>query len=321
MPRHTSASSILPLLLLAAPAAAQTLDYAPAQFVLAQPVSQREQKPSAKPEARELKIRLGAEGEIGMKADLKSTEGDVQVSRVRASLGLGIPIGDRSTLDITFDNEWSFYDFSKPSGFGSDEPWGDTWERGLRATFLTQQTEKLAWYVGGDVNSSAENGADFGDSVTYGVLGGVRYSFSETFTAGLGLYARSRLEDEFLFLPAIAFLWNFAPDWSLSSMNGRGIRLGYNATDALTVFLEGGYESREFRLDSEGSNPDGIGRDRRVPVALGAQWKISPVISLTGRAGAYVWQRYRLDDSEGTKIKEFEADPAAFFALELSVAF
>lgn len=306
---------------IAASAGAQTLDYSPAQILAYQPVTQREQEPKAKPSSRELEIRLRAEGEAGLKADLKSTTGDVQVSRLRAAIGLGIPIGDRSNIDVNFDNEWSFYDFSEPSGFGAMAPWDDTWERGLRVVFSTQETDKLTWYVGGDVTSAAEQGADFGDSVTYGMLGGVRYQFSETFTAGIGIYARSQLEDDGLLVPSIAFLWQFSPDWSLSSQNSRSIRLTYKASDALAFFLEGGYEAREYRLDDEGPSPDGIGKDRRVPVALGALWKITPAISLTGKAGAYVWQRYRLDESDGTKISEFEADPAAFFTIEFRIAF
>ncbi|GMV25686.1 MAG: hypothetical protein AMXMBFR58_17170 [Phycisphaerae bacterium] len=313
------------LALLASPAVAQVqtpgLTYSPASFYYAQPVTQREQAPSAKPEARELEIKLSAEGEIGLKSDLKSTTGDVQVSRVRAAVDVGVPIADRSTISVSFDNEWSFYDFSEPSGFGATAPWDDTWERGIRLTFLTQHTDRLAWYVGGDVSAASEYGADFGDSVTYGGLGGIRYSFNDQFTLGLGVYARSRLEEDFLVLPAIAFLWNFAPDWSLSSQNGRSLRLNYKATDQLSVFLEGGYEARDFRLDDDGPVPDGIGRHRQVPVGLGAQYNFTPKISLAGKAGAYVWQRYRLDEEDGTKISEYEADPTAFFTLELRVAF
>lgn len=317
--RHAATAIILASL--AAPALAQPLTYTPAQFVLAQPVSQREQQAKATPSSRDLEIRLGAEGEAGLKSDLKSTTGDVQVSRLRASIGLGIPIADRSNLDITFDNEWSFYDFSEPSGFGAKQPWDDTWERGLRLVFSTQQTERLAWFIGGDINAASEYGADLSDSLTYGGLGGVRYKFADSFVAGLGIYARTRLESDAIFLPYIAFLWNIAPQWSLSSQNGRSVRFAYHASEALAIFLEGGYESREYRLDDEGPAPDGIGKDRKVPVALGAQWHITPKLTFTGKAGAYAWQRYRLDDKDGSKISEFEADAAPFFALELRLVF
>lgn len=336
---HTPCRYTLPLLLAltstavhaqSAPSSPADLDRAalalsPATFTYTQPVNQpvnqREQEPSARPASRELTIKLRGEGELGLKTDFKSGEGDVQVSRVRADLGIGIPVGERSTIDISFDNEWSFYDFSKPNAFNGQEPWDDVWERGLRVMFSTQETDRLAWYVGADVTASGEYGADFGDSLTFGGIGGVRYAFSDSFTAGIGIFVRSRLEDDALFIPGIAFLWNISPEWSLSSQNGRAIRLAYKASEELSLFLEGGYESREFRLDDEGIAPDGIGKDRRVPVALGAQYRFTPAISLTGKAGAHVWQRYRLDDEEGTKIAEFEADPSAFFALELRVAF
>ncbi len=306
----------------AAPALAQSgLNLSPAAIVLWQPVTQRESEPSAKPRSRDLEIRLRADGEIGLKSDFRASEGDVQVSRVRAALGLGMPLGDRSTLDISFDNEWSFYDFSGATGFGSTDPWDNVWERGLRVVFSTQETANLAWFIGGDVTASGENGADFGDSVTYGGLGGVKYHFSDSFTAGIGIYARSRLEESILFLPYFAFEWKLSPAWVLSSLNGRSLLLSYAATDTLSLFLEGGYEAREFRLDDQGPSPDGLGKDRRAPVAVGAAWNITPKLSLTGKLGAYAWQRYRLDESDGTKIAQFEADPAAFFAFEVRFAF
>lgn len=302
-------------------AAAALLANTPATFTYAQPVNQREAEPTARPVARDLRISLRGEGEVGMSSDFKAGEGDIQVSRVRADLGVGVPIGDRSNIDISFDNEWSFYDFSEPNAFGAQSPWDDVWERGLRIMFSTQETERLAWYLGADITASGEYGADFGDSLTYGGIGGVRYAFSDSFTAGLGVFVRSRLEDDALFIPAFAFLWNISDQWSLSSQNGLTLKLSYKATEALNLFLEGGYESREFRLDDEGIAPDGIGKDRRVPIALGAQYRFSPAVSLTGKAGAYAWQRYRLDDEEGAKIAEYEADPAAFFTLELRVTF
>ncbi|HRJ49667.1 MAG TPA: hypothetical protein PKU91_03990, partial [Phycisphaerales bacterium] len=245
----------------------EPLRYSPAGFTLAQPVTQREDQPSATPASRDLVIRVTGEGEPGFKSDLRSTTGDVSVSRVRAGLEVDIPIGERSTVAVSFNNEWSFYDFSEPSGFGSVAPWDDVWERGIRVMFSTQENDRLAWYAGGDVGASGEYGADFGDSLTYGVLGGVRYAFSDSFVAGIGVYGRSRIESDALFLPAIAFLWKISPEWSLSSQNGRSVRLAYALSEAFTLFAEGGYEAREFRLDDEGPAPEGVGRDRRVPVA------------------------------------------------------
>lgn len=300
---------------------AQPLLYNPASLTLAQPVTQREDQPSAEPAPRELVIRLTGEGELGFRSDLRSTIGDVSVSRVRAGLEIDVPVGDRSTVAVSFNNEWSFYDFSEPSGFGQVAPWDDVWERGIRVMFSTQETESLAWYAGGDVTASGEYGADFGDSLTYGVLGGVRYAFSESFVAGIGVYGRSRIESDVLVLPAIAFLWRISPEWSLSSQNGRSVRLSYAMSESVSLFAEGGYEAREFRLDDEGPAPEGVGRDRRVPVAIGAAWKPAPRVSITGKAGAYVWQRYRLDDRDGSKVAEFEADPSPLLILEARIEF
>ncbi|MCC6426930.1 MAG: hypothetical protein IT435_08915 [Phycisphaerales bacterium] len=328
--RTAAGFAVIGLAGLSEPASAQgvrtyeALDVSPASVVLWQPVTQREADPSAKPASRDLEIRLRGEGELGMKSDFDgdtAEDGDVSVSRLRAGLEVSVPIGERSNLEFTLDNEWSFYDFSEPSAFGAMAPWDDTWERGIRIVFSTQETEKFAWFVGADVTAASEYGADFGDSVTYGGLAGVRYSFSENFTAGLGIYARSRLEDDFLPLPMIAFLWKFAPEWSLSSQNGRSVRLGWQVSEPVSLFAEGGYEAREYRLDDDGPSVDGIGKDRRVPVALGARWQIAEGLTLTGKAGAYVWQRYRLDEEDGTKIDEFEAEPAAFFVVELRWVF
>jgi hypothetical protein len=294
--------------------------FAPA-VIAYQPVTRRGRDQSARPE-RELLIRLGVEGEYALRSDLRASEGDVQVSRVRADLGVEVPIGERSSFDVSFDNEWSFYDFSNARGFaGAGEPWDDVWERGIRLRFATEHDESLSWFVGADVAASGEYGADFGDSVTYGGFGGVNYRFSETFFGGIGLFARSRLEDDFFFLPGFVFSWRFAPQWSLSTLTGRGLELAYSPSESLKLYLRGSYDSREFRLDDDGPSPDGVGRDRRVPVALGAEWDLSDNVTIGGEVGAYVWQKYKLGDKQGTKVAEYEADPTAFFVLELRVAF
>lgn len=276
--------------------------------------------------SRELVIRVGGGGIYSFESDLKASQGKVEISRLAGDVGVDVPIGDRSTLSIGFTYEYSHYDFDGATGFalGFDSPWDIVYDRAISARFLTKVDDHWSWNAGFEARAAGEEGADFGDSMTYGGFGGATYTFDKSLTLGLALGGASQIEDNFEFIAIPIVRWQISDALLLSTNNSRivrGLKLSYDLSDSLALALEGGLERRRFRLDDSGPSPDGVGQDRRAPIAIGLDWKPAPKILLSGRVGAYVWSQYRLDNSEGVKLSQNDADPALFVGLEFEIEF
>jgi hypothetical protein len=99
------------------------------------------------------------------------------------------------------------------------------------------------------------------------------------------------------------------------------VRLSYQASESVSLFAEGGWLSREYRLDDEGLAPDGVLTDDRVPVGLGVRYAPSQTFFLTLRAGAMVYQEYQVDDRSGNELVQREGDVTPYFGLEAGLRF
>lgn len=268
-------------------------------------------------------VSLGGRGEYQFESDLDGDRGSVSIARAAANLGLGFAVGDRSRLNVTWDSEFSWYDWKDASKFSKSakDPWDDTIQHTIGVQLVVPEGEQWAWFVGGGAQASYEREADFGDSLTYGGQGGVRYKFNDAFALSLGIAVRSRLEDNALILPIIGIDWDITDKLTLSTNRGAGLDLRYKASDAIALFLEATFNSREFRLRDDGAAKDGVGIDRSVPVAAGVVWTIAPSVSLTAKGGLVAWSKYKLEDQNGVKISETDADPAGFVSFGIDFRF
>ncbi len=277
--------------------------------------------------ARPVRASLRLWGDATAEADFDGDNGSVQSSRAGADFEVGIPIGERSQLAIAAGTTGLFFDFGGDEGFGAGDPWDTVLEHTLGVGFSTRANEK--WSYGGRafVRSSGERGADFSDTMMFGVGGGFEYTFSEKFSAGPGFLVMSQLEDDVLVLPLVTFSWKISERWSAGTRVGTGSGLGagggvqYQATDSLAVFGGVGYQSHRFRLDEDGATPDGVGEVTGVPVTLGFTWTASPQVSLSARGGWMFAQEYTLDDEDGDELREIDADSAPFLGATLHFSF
>jgi hypothetical protein len=274
------------------------------------------------------KVTFTTQGEYTTAADFKADGGgSVSVARANAGLAVSGRLGETGLATVSLGWQRSWYDFDSPSVFGASAPWDEINEIDLSFVYRARINEKWSWFGGGGVNSAGEDGADFGDTLTGGGVLGVGYAFSEKFRLTGGLLVRSQLEEEVSFVPIIGVDWKIAEKWRLSTDYRRSIfprpsvSLIHSVSDSLDVALSVGYETRVFRLDEDGTNPDGVARERRVPVEVIADWKISPNVSLNAMAGVSTWGRYRLDDSTGTRITQSEVEPAGIFGLSVKLEF
>lgn len=329
MSRTTAA---LIALALTAPALAQSTDglESLAAISLAQPSGQPSgpAKDAKGDGERPWRISFTPGAQYSTAADLRTTTGDVSIARAGAALGLEIPVGDQSNLAFNLAWQHSWYDWDAATSLGGvANPWDDTDELDFGFRFSTRINDEWSWFAGLGANSSGEKGADFNDTLTYGGGAGVRWRVSDTLSLTGGLIVRTQLEDSASVIPILGFDWKFADQWSLTTeyktsiFPAPGLFLKYQPCEEATLALGVSYQTHAFRLSDRDTPIEGIGRERRLPVELSLAWKLSPHATITGTAGVVVWQRYRLDTSDGTLIGQNEADPAGIFGLSATLAF
>jgi hypothetical protein len=270
-----------------------------------------------------IRFTLGARTTFGFNADFDDAPGDLSVSRVLGELGASIPAGERAQVQVQLDYEFSHYDFNDATGFvaGTETPFEDVHRSFLNVRYVRQQTRQFVWYAGGLIGFGAEDGADLSESVEGGIFGGVRFYLSERFSIGAGLIAVTQLEDDPLIIPTALFEWHFAPGWSIGSGGRPGLTLGYEYSDQLQFALSAFYESRDFRLDEDGPIPDGVARERQVPVAFTVEYRPNPQFSVGAALGVNFARNYEIMDSHGDEIADIDADPAPFLRFLFTYAF
>lgn len=309
-------------LLLASSAFAQTSD-----FKSTGEAAQRKAQEAA--DGRSVKAAFSIYGEHNFSSDLKDTTGNVSVSRLFGDLGVDIPISTDGSLNLRVGSEYETYDFQDATAFaaGFSEPWDRVLRYRFDAGYSQSFNDKWRWFVGGDVQSAGEVGADWNKTITFGGRGGVSYAFNKNFILGGGVFAHSRLEDDPAIFPFLFVRWQIDDKWSLSTTGrnpasfGIGLELAYQVADDWTIFLAGSYQSRDFRLDNDGASPGGIGQQRQLPINLGVAWKANDQVSLTAYLGANFLQEYELQDRDGNELRQFDAEMAPFLGLQAQFKF
>lgn len=256
-------------------------------------------------------------------ADFDTSPGDLSVTRLGAQFGVQHPVNDKLTLRFGAGVEHSLYDFSGATGLvaGTGDPYDDVTITlvSLGADYASNDTD--VWSFGGFVRSAGESGATFDDTMSGGALVGYRHSFSEKFTLGAGLVVGTELEGDVYVVPFPIIRWNINDRWTLASGERAGLALSYEASDAWTLGVEGGYERREYRLDDNGPLPSGVVDERRVPIAFFATFTPGPNFVITGRVGASLLNEFDFQNSSGVTLVEDNTEAALGFGLDLTIRF
>ena len=272
---------------------------------------------------RPIRYYLEFDAILGTEANLNDGDGSISVSRLGAEGGIVLPVFENATLTFSLGEEVSFYDFDN-SGLvpgGGGDPIDTVYETQINGYFSIQPNLRWTLFAGGQVTSTLESGADFSDSIAWGVFGGATYNFSRTFSLGGGALVRQNLEDGVIVIPTVLLRWQIAPRWTLSNEGLPGLQLTYKANDELSLFAKGQYEYREFRLAEDGLIPSGIIQDQRVPVTVGVIWSPNPRIEFVGGVGLTVWNRYETEDSGGNNLAGTDVDPSLLATFSISFRF
>ncbi len=267
---------------------------------------------------------LGTEPTFTFRADMDDDAGEVSIIRTDFSADFSGPVGDKLRLSIGLFGGVANYDFEDFNAGGlTDAPLDDAFETGV--TLLAVYSVDERWFVvgRGSIAAGWADDADVGDAVFGTAAGGIGYKFSDTFSLALGGGFITRLEDNAAFLPLVVLNWQISETVSLST-TGVGLKLAAELNDQWSVYLRGGGEFHQYRLDDDAARADGgrggVLNDTRVPVGVGFEWRPLAGLTLSLEGGAVVWQEYELRDND-RRLDEIETDPAAYIGARLSYRF
>lgn len=259
----------------------------------------------------------------GSEITLPTSYGDADLTLSRASVDLASEYWFSRQLIATFGigGEYSHYALSNlRDAAGIREPISDALRISLRPGVRFNFSEQWGAFAFGQFEFSGDPGANLDKSFTGGGAGGVRWAPREDFTLLLGAGAISRLDDTTGYYPILGINWQIDERWSVDTL-GTGGAVRYKLTDRWRFGFGGRYETRDFRLDSDASVPDGVLRDDRALVELTATWRPQPAIDLTAGVGAVVWSELTIDTSGSDEVFEETGDPTAFFSLRGVIRF
>lgn len=249
--------------------------------------------------------------------------GSFSVDRVNTRIGISRVFSRSNTIGLSLGYGFNGYDFSDVAA----DPWSDIHRVSLSAPIRWAINDDWQLFAIPSIRSVAEDGADFSDSLTGGFLGGVSYRFGDHLTIGPGVGVLSQLEDSTSVFPILLIKWKITDCLQLETgrgfgaSQGPGLNLVWNVSDQWKITLGGRYEKLRFRLDDSGTNPDGIGEDRGIPVYLGASYATSQFSELTFYAGAQFGGELRFENESGHSISKTDYDTAPFAGIAWKLGF
>lgn len=288
----------------------------------AQPIPPDE-KPLDEFETPPLQFTITTYGDYTFDADFDEGSGSMVVNRFGVGLGISGQPTEKLRLGAGIDHEASFYNFDGDvSILGSAEPIDEATLTSLYASAGFNLAE--AWWLnaGGGARAGVEGHASHEDGLTYFGYIAPTYQPNKNLRFGAGVLVASRLEDDELIVPIVIVEWRINDVLSLSNapgvLRGPGAQLVYRYSDSLSFTFDASYEQREFRLDEDAIVDEGVARDTRIPVALGAIWNPLESLRISLRGGLSFGTELELFDDEGESVFNSDLDTAPFASVNLS---
>jgi hypothetical protein len=264
-----------------------------------------------------------------------------EMSRNNAFLSLSqrIKVADKTSVFLLGSYTLQAYNFNDdPSGGSTTQKhyqWDDV-HRGVIAALVGHDVNDRWRLIGGAlVRSWGESGANFGDTITGGVIAGFDYHPNEDFSIGLILGAFSALEDHVGILPVPTLKWQFAENWKwtvgLTTVldPGVGSELEFTINDEFSIGAGFTYQTRRVRLrdgnragDGAGrTDKGGVGQETELPVFVQIRWRPIPAAAIDLLGGVALAGHLRVEDNDGNHIADDDYDAAPFVGLKGQIFF
>ena len=227
---------------------------------------------------------------------------------------------------LVFNYDYTDYDFSAPAAFGSVAPWGSVKRYGVAAPLSFTRPDGWSFGLTPSVDWIHENGADEGESLTWGAIATATRFFPGGNRIGVGLAVFDRLEETSVF-PLVLVDWRLSERWRLANplpagpTGPAGLELDYSLGDGWNLGLGAAWRSTRFRLSENGPVANGIGEETGVPVFLRATRSFGPNATLYLYAGAVTAGSLTVEDTAGRVLREVEFDTAPLLGITFSARY
>ena len=247
-------------------------------------------------------------------------------------------LSDKTNLTMVGSYTLHNYDFSNTSG--NPYQWDDVHRMVLGALIGHDLNDRWRLIGGAVFRSWGEGGADYGDSISGGLIGGFNYHPNEDFSVGMIIGAFTAIESSLGLLPIPTLQWKFAEDWNLhvgmvSVFDpGVGADVTWQISDTLSFGTGLTFQTRRYRLRDKNRNQGtgssnhpnrnddgGVGQESEVPVFAMLKWKPTPKTQLDLLAGIAFAGNIRVEDKHGGRIADDDYDPAPFVGLRGVIGF
>jgi len=215
--------------------------------------------------------------------------------------------------------EWERFSFGLPDG----APLPDT----LQAVNLvigldTQLSDSILIRVEAQPGVYNTGFDDLSDDFNAPFIVGGTYIFSPNLQLVLGVSVN--IERKYPVLPAVGIRWKMAPQWVLNAVLPTP-RLEFEMNSGLALYAGANLKQTNYRVDYDFGDNTGNTRLNHavltyteVRTGVGIDWKISPVVTLTGEVG---YQPYREFDFYRADIRYHQDGGAPYGMIALHGAF
>jgi len=252
--------------------------------------------------------------------------GDYSVFSTIVRAGVVGSIGGPNLAGLTFNYDYSDYSFSNPAAFGGVAPWNVVRRYGVAAPLVFGVSDR--WVLGfiPSVDWFRENGADEGESLTWGGVFSATRFFADGNRLGLGVGIFQRLEKTSVF-PLLLVDWKLGDRWRLVNplsagpTGPAGLEIDYRLDGGWNLGLGAAWRTTRFRLSESGPVANGIGEERGFPVFLRATRNFGAGMTMNLYAGVVTAGQLRVEDPNGNAVREVDADPAPLVGVTFSARF
>ena len=271
---------------------------------------------------------IGASYLYNFKSDVDGG-GEVSSHFFSARAGVPLLLNDDGLIALSAAYHLNSYEFSggSPTSFAALNPWSDIHSARLAMPIRWKFDDKWSVFGLPSIRYVGEDGADFGDGISGGLLSGFSYKFSDRLTLGPGFGFLTQIEDDPSIFPIILIDWKLTDSISLTTgpatgaTLGPGVELNWKVSDKLTFATGARYERLRFRLDSNSTaSAGGIGQDRGIPV-YGALSYQADFLRFTLLGGVSFGNELTLETPSGNEIISRDSDPAPFIGVSVGVTF
>ena len=253
--------------------------------------------------------------------------GDFRVNSFisRASIGYRPDYSKEVSFSVGYKRDE--YDFGGVSGISAAQPWDNIDTLGIAAPTRWAFGNGWSMLAIPMLRVMAEEGADWGDSVSGGGVAGVSYRLSDRLTIGPGFGLLTQIEDSVSVFPVIIVDWKITDRLSLETgrglgaSQGPGLLLSYEVNPSWSLLAGGRLERLRFRLSRQGPVPNGVGEDRGAPLSIGARYNWKRRGAVTFFAGVDVAGELRVESASGRELTSSDYDPAPFLGFSANLRF